>query len=239
MLASSSRATALFGGLAMLTATGLALAPPASADEEQSIDSGQECFHDEDQEDEVYLELCLALQAELKVPTDFQTVQRPTVGFFNETVGVDETVSVEEKVCLNFCITIEEEIPVNIDQQVRLPEPGGFEDVTDVEIAELRKVTFDVGADGTRADVHPDRACEDNGFEEGCPGPEELPGPGDLPDPSDLLEEISRPGSSGSSGPAITHLADADQEGTFDGVILDPTPNAEDTGYYVGFEELV
>jgi len=246
------RATALFVSLAMLTATGLALAPPASA-VEQDIDQ-RDCVHNEDREDDVVLELCYGLQAQIDAPTNILTV--PFVETTPDEVTIDESQTVDQEACLTDCTTVEKEENETVDEEVCLTDCTTVEEevgvnqtipilvpetvkLAEVDVVNIRDVEFDVGADGTRADVHPDRACEDNGFEEGCPGPEELPGPGDLPDPSDLLEEISRPGSSGSSGPAITHLADADQEGTFDGVILDPTPNAEDTGYYVGFEDLV
>jgi len=231
------RATALFVSLAMLTATGLALAPAGSADH---LDIEKDCISQEESRDDVWVDVCYELHAHADIQEDGLRVSE--VELVEENIQGDGLWASEVE-------PLEEAPPVDetgLDTGERCPAvtciPGQDENVTVlrptlpeyiISAVEVNRVNVDLGDTGPL--VFPDRACEDNGFEEGCPGPEELPGPGDLPDPSDFLEDMPEPGSSGSSGPAITHLADADDDGTFDGVIVE-TDLGND--YYLGHDQV-
>lgn len=226
--------TVLLGLMIAVPGGALMAVPSASAEEVGT--SVEDCIHNEDEEDQVWVELCYALDAGAEVTIGDETrVPVVTVGFEDVVVDEEEEITIDTgDICILFCVGVNESESVGVSQSFQVPVPN--QEVTDVTAGEINDITLN--PDGTRQAVHPDRACSDLGIEFVC----SLEGPpiSPEPDPEPIRECLENPCMiQGASSSAITALADADDDGQWDGVIVDPNASvAGDTNYYLGFEQL-
>lgn len=228
----------------MLLGAGLAGAPTSAAqtivDEERTVPPV--CEGDNG----TWTEVCAGLKAHASVRLDTMKVHDLEVTRTSQDVEVNETVGPVEEICPLICTPEVEEFSVTFREEVEHHFVNTTEQV--VNVAEI-----DAGAtpNGTVLGVYEDNACEDLG-DFGIPlgdcppdvlGPitdligEIWQDPGDI-DPEDYIDCCID--CCDASGPPITHLADAEDDDRFDGVIVDVTPEANDpTPLYVGEDDLV
>ncbi|PSG97339.1 hypothetical protein BRD56_06680 [Thermoplasmatales archaeon SW_10_69_26] len=187
----------------------------------------QECYHNEDEEDQVWIELCTALEASVDVEIGKRGTPYLTSETKEMTIDEEETVEIDEQICPLFCIGVSENQTVGVQQTIPILVP--FPTTVTVDAVEIEDININTRE--TRADVHADRACEDMGLSDDCPSIRG--GGGSPPDPYQLCNcEILAP-----ADLEATHVADEDSDGEWDGVIVDTT-SIEGAGMYVPFEDL-